>query len=364
MKTKLVIFFAFAFVGILLFAKEIGVDQHLLSDFGKMTGERYLKQRGILSAKELERKRFDMPKSFLCKAMLSILELHNKHLELCKQFDKYKEKLSKREYDMITYTRGNYGFISYVYKHEKGKPNPEYQKFIDQQTKKEAKTKSEKNKATSKADSQKHNNVDAKKNVYVNEKTQMVLIPRKDLKMPENWINKPPRFLPLPKEKMEEKKKRASWARIRLLEYALKETNKPHELYSILLMNPYIKPQKQDANYESAQALYDYVILRYIYNLDIILSEMGKKDKRLRKVYKGNPRYMYTVEKALTLLDKNKLYGTISLLKELRKHFEVNPKKNKIIINAINKKIEEFRTKNAKEIQWISVFERVNTGTP
>jgi len=360
MKTTLLLL-GIIFTSSRLLAENILTEEQIFLDLATKTGEKYAEQINILSSDKLAEKVFDKNfESPLAEAMLSILKVHTKHLELCKEFDKYKENLIKKQYGIITYTRGNYGFISYIYTYERGKPNPEYQKFMNQQTKKEGKIKSEENKATSKADSQKHNNVDSKKNVYVNEKGQTILIPRKDLKMPENWVNKPPRFLPLPKEKMEEKKKRASWARIRLLEYALKETDKPHELYGILLNNPYIEPKKEDINYKSAKTLYDYVILRYIYNLDIILSEMGKRDERLRKVYEGKPRYMYTVEKALNLLDKNKLYGTISLLEALRKHFEVNPKKNKIIINAINKKIEEFRTKNAKEIQWTGVFERVN----
>ena len=369
MKEKLSLLLGIVFTSTLLLAEDASPDEQAFLDLATKTGRKYVEQINVLSSVKLPDKifdgKFDSP---LAKAMLSILETHIKHPELYTEFDEYKEKAAKNQHGTIDYTRGDHAFITYIYTYERGKPNPEYRKFMDEQAKKGTEAKSKENETAPEDASQKHN-VDSKGNADGDDKgrggipaTPKNLAkddPKKALLLPKDYVGPPPKYLPLPKEKIEKKRKRASWARIRLLEYALKETHKPHELHGILLNNPYIKPEKEDVNYESAKTLYDYCILRYIYSLDTILSEMWKRDERFNKVYDGKPYYMYMVERSLNLLDENKLYGTISLLEALRERFEVNPDKNKIIINAINKKIEEFRGKNAKDIQWSGVFERV-----
>jgi hypothetical protein len=318
-----------------------------LHELGVKTGKKYQKYRKKLCENKSDFLKQTQFNSKLVKAMQMVINVHIEHPDICNAFEKQKRILDQNLKNDVSYNRGYSSYVNYLIdRRVKRKLNPAYRDYQVQTHNVKIEFKKEK--------------IDDEVIKIPTSITGDPIALTDDEKKKLDYMKKNPKYIPLTEAEKLQEKQQISSARIRLLEYALKETDKPHELYGILLNNPYIEPKKEDINYKSAKTLYDYVILRYIYNLDIILSEMEKRDERLRKVYEGKPRYMYTVEKALNLLDKNKLYGTISLLEALRKHFEVNPKKNKIIINAINKKIEEFRKKNAKEIQWTGVFERVN----
>ncbi len=342
---RIILLFSFVFIWVnSLFAENLSAGKSLL-ELGEKTGKEYVKYRNDLCNKKIDLSDTMQLNSQLPKAMCAVIYAHLNHKELCDTFLKDKERIDRNLKGIVSYTRGYSSFVGYIIKRrEKKKKNSAYKEYLLN-----LKLKVENPMVDSEEDF-KVPDIISNPPAKLNDEDKSKL----------KYMKNNPKYFPLSKAEKLKEMERVSCAKIRLLEYALKETEKPHELYSILLLNQFIEPEKKEPHYKEAKALYNYLVMRYIYNLDIILSEMEKRDERLRKVYEGKPRYMYTVEKALNLLDKNKLYGTISLLEALRKHFEVNPKKNKIIINAINKKIEEFRTKNAKEIQWSDVFERVN----